>query len=55
MPSTIPRRRLPGPFYGQIDELLGEECGVLVDDAVSQPSGFAGAGHGERGPVSYRP
>jgi hypothetical protein len=42
-------------FYGQIDELLGEECGVLVDDAASQPSGFAGAGHGERGPVSYRP
>jgi hypothetical protein len=27
-------------FYGQIDELLGEEYGILVDDAVPQPSGF---------------
>src|SRR5215469_9757451 len=23
-------------FYGQIDELVGEECGVLVEDAASQ-------------------
>jgi hypothetical protein len=30
-------------FYGQIDELLGEECGILVEDAGPPPSGFAGA------------
>jgi hypothetical protein len=21
-------------FYGQIEELLGEECGILVEDAI---------------------
>lgn len=24
-------------FYGQIDELLGEECGIIVDDELPQP------------------
>lgn len=25
-------------FFDQIEELLGEECGILVEDAVPQPS-----------------
>jgi hypothetical protein len=41
-------------FYGQIEELLGEECGILVEDTEPQPSGLAAAGDGRHGPGSGR-
>jgi hypothetical protein len=39
-------------FYGQIEELLGEECGILVpEDAGLRPATSpAGRGHGAAGP-----
>jgi hypothetical protein len=41
-------------FYGQIEEQLGEECGILEEDTNPRPSG-SGAGHGQHGPGSGRP
>jgi hypothetical protein len=41
-------------FYGQLEELLGEEYGILVEDTNLDPSGSA-AGHGQHGPGSARP
>lgn len=44
--SATPASR--SAFYAQIEELLGEECGILVEDAEPQPSHPAGADHGGR-------
>ncbi len=51
--SALPASR--SAFYAQIDELLGEECGILVEDAQPQPSGSDGADHGGRGLDLARP
>jgi len=43
-------------FYAQIDELLGEECGILVrQDAGPRLSHRARARHGVAGPDPARP
>ena len=42
-------------FYGQIDELLGEECGILVEDGGPPPPGFAGADRSQHGTSPSRP
>jgi hypothetical protein len=42
-------------FYRQIDELLGEECGILVEDAGPPPSRFAGADRSQQGTGPPRP
>jgi hypothetical protein len=34
-------------FYRQIDELLGEECGVLIEEPAPQPSSLTGTDHGD--------
>jgi hypothetical protein len=38
-PGQVASRR---EFYGQIDELLGEECGTLVIEETGSPSPSAG-------------
>ena len=42
-------------FYERLDELLGEECGILVEDTFTQLPGAASAGNGERGQGPARP
>lgn len=37
-------------FYGMLDELLGEECGILVEDIFTQLAGPDSPGSGERSP-----
>lgn len=36
-------------FYDQLDELVGEETGIVVEETGPQPSGLAGEDPSERG------